>query len=98
MTIQTFCRVYFVLNALASAAVTSYVNNRVLEPIKTGEDVGVIIVSGAYMYYDQYEELGEIAIDDVIVNKILIKYTNSGRVLIWRPNGYFEHILSYFML
>ena len=34
-------------------------NSYVIEPIKDGEDVGVVIVAGAYMYYDQYIALGK---------------------------------------
>ena len=34
---------------------------QVMLPVKAGEDVGVVIVAGAYLYFDQYQALGTIA-------------------------------------
>ena len=34
---------------------------QVMLPVKAGEDVGVVIVAGAYLFFDQYQALGSTA-------------------------------------
>ena len=49
--------------SMTSSACTgkSEQERQVMLPVKAGEDVGVVSVAGAYLYFDQYQALGTIA-------------------------------------
>ena len=54
-----FATLFVFLWSMTSSTCTG--KREVMLPVKAGEDVGVVIVAGAYLYFDQYQALGTIA-------------------------------------
>ena len=63
MKLLHFATLFVLVWSMTSSACTgkSEQERQVILPVKAGEDVGVVIVAGAYLYFDQYQALGAIA-------------------------------------
>ena len=78
MKLLHFATLFVLVWSMTSSACTGKIEQEreVMFPVKAGEDVGVVIVAGAYLYFDQYQALGTIARKFAEDNFDVLKFFN----------------------